>query len=133
VSDEFAEFEATEAEIDSMMAEGEPIRPQGLIEGSGRRGDPRSLGQIVSVRMDGETLARIRELAGQDGAKVSEWIRRAARAEVFRRQQPVSPPGAPRICGWSCQHMSMTTLAGTLGKPVMWCGCEMQPIYETAA
>ena len=37
-------------------------RPQGLIEGSGRRGEPRRLDQMISARLDPTLVAALRQL-----------------------------------------------------------------------
>lgn len=106
-------------------------RPEGLIPGSGRRMPSRSLAQVVSVRFDGAQLAAIRALAEGDGVTVSEWIRNAAGLESFRRSQPPAHPELGRIVGWTCEHFTMTSMPGILGKPTMsGCGCEMSPVYE---
>jgi hypothetical protein len=46
-----------------------------------------------------------------------------------RRQAFEEKATDPRICGWTCHHMTMTTMAGATSKPVMSCGCDMRPIY----
>lgn len=106
-------------------------RPKGLIPGSGRRGGSRALDKVVSARFNPRQLARVRELAAQDGLDVSSWIRNAAAAEVHRREQPPEVPGQRHV-GWQCQHMNMTSLPGVLGKVTSYCGCEMQPVYAAA-
>jgi len=53
-------------------------RPQGLIEGSGRRGEPRRLDQMVSARLDPELVATLREFASRHGMSLSDVLREAA-------------------------------------------------------
>ena len=53
-------------------------RPQGLIEGSGRRGEPRRLDQMISARLDPTLVAALRQFAEQRGASLSDVIREAA-------------------------------------------------------
>jgi len=108
-----------------------PERPKGLIPGSGRRGGSKALDSVVSVRFDVPLLVEARRLAAADGQSLSDWIRNAVWREAHQRQQPADPV-APRICGWSCQHMSMTSLPGVLGPVTAGCGCDMQPIYAAA-
>lgn len=55
--------------------------PEGIIPGSGRAGEPKTLGSSL------------------------------------------------RICGWQCAHMTITAGA-TLARPLLGCGCEMQPYYD---
>jgi hypothetical protein len=40
---------------------------------------------------------------------------------------------APRICGWTCAHLTMTSAPGILGKITTGCGCDMQPVYAAPA
>ncbi len=53
-------------------------RPQGLIEGSGRRGEPRRLDQMVSARLDPELVATLKEFASRHGMSLSDVLREAA-------------------------------------------------------
>lgn len=53
-------------------------RPQGLIEGSGRRGEARRLDQMISVRLDPTLVAALRELAAKRGVSLSDILREAA-------------------------------------------------------
>jgi hypothetical protein len=107
-------------------------RPRDLIPGSGRRGKPRRLEHVVSVRVDGRLLAEIRAYAEADGVDYSKWMRNAVAAEVHRRQQPPAIPGLAAV-GWACDHMRVTSAPGTLGKASCGSGCEMWPVYERAA
>jgi len=53
-------------------------RPQGLVEGSGRRGEPRRLDQMVSARLDPELVATLRDFASRHGMSLSDVLREAA-------------------------------------------------------
>lgn len=53
-------------------------RPQGLVEGSGRRGEPRRLDQMVSARLDPDLVATLREFAARHGLSLSDVLREAA-------------------------------------------------------
>jgi Arc/MetJ-type ribon-helix-helix transcriptional regulator len=53
-------------------------RPQGLIEGSGRRGEPRRLDQMISARLDPTLVASLKQLAERRGVSFSDVVREAA-------------------------------------------------------
>jgi plasmid stability protein len=53
-------------------------RPQGLVEGSGRRGEPRRLDQMISARLDPDLVATLREFAARHGMSLSDVLREAA-------------------------------------------------------
>ena len=53
-------------------------RPQGLVEGSGRRGEPRRLDQMISARLDPDLVATLREFAARHGVSLSGVLREAA-------------------------------------------------------
>ena len=53
-------------------------RPQGLVEGSGRRGEPRRLVQMVSARLDPILVAALRRLAARRGISLSDALREGA-------------------------------------------------------
>ena len=53
-------------------------RPQGLIEGSGRRGEPRRLDQMISARLDPTLVAALKQFADQRGLSLSDVVREAA-------------------------------------------------------
>jgi Arc/MetJ-type ribon-helix-helix transcriptional regulator len=53
-------------------------RPEGLIEGVGRRGEPRRLDQMISVRLDPTLVASLRHLAAKRGGSLSDVLREAA-------------------------------------------------------
>jgi hypothetical protein len=49
-----------------------------VVEGSGAAVEPRRLGQMLSVRLEPQLAAALREVAGRRGATVSELLRGAA-------------------------------------------------------
>jgi Ribbon-helix-helix protein, copG family len=53
-------------------------RPQGLIEGSGQRGEPRRLDQMVSARLDPALVSSLKQLAERRGISLSDVLREAA-------------------------------------------------------
>jgi hypothetical protein len=53
-------------------------RPQGLIEGSGQRGEQRRLDQMVSARLDPSLVAALRKFAERHGMSLSDVFREAA-------------------------------------------------------
>jgi Ribbon-helix-helix protein, copG family len=53
-------------------------RPEGLIEGSGRRGETRRLDQMISARLDPVLVAALKELATKRGVSLSDVLREAA-------------------------------------------------------
>jgi len=53
-------------------------RPEGLVEGSGRRLEPRRLDQMISARLDPTVVAALRELARQRHVSLSDILREAA-------------------------------------------------------
>jgi Ribbon-helix-helix protein, copG family len=61
-------------------------RPQGLIEGSGQRGEQRRLDQMVSARLDPMLVAAVKEYAKRHGVSVSDVFREAA-TQLLQREQ----------------------------------------------
>ena len=61
-------------------------RPQGLIEGSGRRGEPRRLDQMISARLDPTLVAALRQFAEQRGMSLSDVLREAALQLLAREE-----------------------------------------------
>jgi hypothetical protein len=53
-------------------------RPQGLIEGSGRRGANRRLDQMISARLDPMLVVALKDYAEEHGVSVSDVLREAA-------------------------------------------------------
>lgn len=86
--------------------------------------EPRSLDQIMSVRMPGDLAADLRDVAVRAGVSVSDLLRAAARQLVAG--EPVIAPRRPR--GWTCQHYTITSVPGVVSSVSVDCGCRMQPI-----
>jgi hypothetical protein len=61
-------------------------RPQGLIEGSGRRGESRRLDQMISARLDPMLVAALKELAARRGVSMSDLLREAALLLIQREE-----------------------------------------------
>lgn len=61
-------------------------RPQGLIEGSGRRGEPRRLDQMISARLDPTLVAALKQLAAKRGVSLSDVLREAALVLLAREE-----------------------------------------------
>lgn len=53
-------------------------RPQGLIEDSGRLGEPRKLDQMISARLDPTLVAALKQFAKRHGLTLSDALRDAA-------------------------------------------------------
>ena len=53
-------------------------RAQGLVEGSGQRGEQRRLDQMVSARLDPMLVAAVKDYAKRHGMSVSDAFREAA-------------------------------------------------------
>ncbi len=49
-----------------------------VVPGSGRRGKPKRMAQMVSVRLDGELVSRLRLVAKQRGVSLSDLLRDGA-------------------------------------------------------
>ena len=64
-------------------------RPQGLVEGSGRQGEPRRLDQMVSARLDPELVATLRDFAARHGISLSDVLREAA-VQLLARETAVN-------------------------------------------
>lgn len=76
-----------------------------VVAGSGRAVPPRRLGQMVSLRLEPELAAALRELASRRGTSVSELLRDAAIDLLTTAQTAAAPtftwhvvsvPGLPR-------------------------------------
>jgi Arc/MetJ-type ribon-helix-helix transcriptional regulator len=61
-------------------------RPEGVVEGSGRRGDSRRLDQMISVRLDPTLVVALKELATDRGVSLSDILREAALLLLQRDQ-----------------------------------------------
>lgn len=49
-----------------------------IVAGSGRRGKPRRMAQMVSVRLDGELVAELRTIAQERNTTISDLLREGA-------------------------------------------------------
>jgi len=61
-----------------------------IVEGSGTRGSPRRLPQMVSVRLDARLVVALRVLARQRGVTMSDLLREGAKL-VLEGQHPEEP------------------------------------------
>lgn len=61
-------------------------RPQGLVEGSGRLGEPRRLDQMISARLDPALVSDLRKYAEQRGMSLSDVLREAA-VQLLQQEQ----------------------------------------------
>lgn len=52
-------------------------------------------------------------------------------ADALGESVGVTGPPPDRAVGWSCPHMSITSLPWPGSKPTVGCGCNMQPILAT--
>ena len=62
-----------------------------VVSGSGKRGKPRRMGQMVSVRLDGELVSTLRAIAEQRGATVSDLLREGAELVVQKTYAATRP------------------------------------------
>jgi predicted DNA-binding protein len=62
-----------------------------VVAGSGERGKPRRMAQMVSVRLDGELVNRLRTVAEQRGVTVSDLLREGAEL-VMQKTYAVARP-----------------------------------------
>jgi predicted DNA-binding ribbon-helix-helix protein len=64
-----------------------------VVPGSGKRGKPRRMAQMVSVRLEGELVSRLRTIAEQRRVTVSDLLREGAEQVV----QETYAAARPRI------------------------------------
>src|SRR5215208_908095 len=64
-----------------------------VVPGSGKRGKPRRMAQMVSVRLDGELVSMLRTIAEQQDVTVSDLLREGAEQVV----QKTNAAARPRI------------------------------------
>src|SRR5215217_9508906 len=60
-----------------------------IVPGAGRRGTPRRMDQMVSVRLDGDLIARLKTVAKRRGLTLSELVREGAEL-VAREPEPAA-------------------------------------------
>lgn len=64
-----------------------------VVPGSGRRGTPRRMAQMVSVRLDGELIGKLRIVARERNATLSDLLREGAELiveDAYANAQPRS-------------------------------------------
>ncbi len=70
-----------------------------VVSGSGKRGKPRRMAQMVSVRLDGELVSRLRAIAEQRGVTVSDLLREGAEQVVQKTYAAARPRVSYTISG----------------------------------
>ena len=70
-----------------------------VVLGSGRRGKPRRMAQMISVRLDGELVSRLRTVAEQRGVTVSDLLREGAQVIVQNEYASAQPRTSFTITG----------------------------------
>ncbi len=70
-----------------------------VVSGSGKRGKPRRMAQMVSVRLDGELVSRLRAIAEQRGVTVSDLLREGAEQVVQQTYAAARPRIAYTVSG----------------------------------
>jgi len=85
-------------------------RPQRLISGPGRRGDPKSLDAILSARIPAPLLAEARNVAARSSRSFSDWVRLVINCAIVDAQQPTSEPrqAPPGPGTFTCPHLSIS-------------------------
>jgi uncharacterized protein (DUF4415 family) len=79
-----------------------------VVAGSGSRGKPRRMAQMVSVRLDGEIVSRLRNIAEQRGVSVSDLLREGAQLILDDAYASAQPRASFRISG---AHEALPTAA----------------------
>jgi hypothetical protein len=80
-----------------------------VVVGSGRRGRSRRMAQMISVRLDGELVSRLRTVAEQRGVTVSDLLREGAQLIVQNEYA-------------SAQPRTSFTISGAQAAPPTWVG-----------
>src|SRR5215212_398684 len=70
-----------------------------VVSGSGRRGTPRRMGQMVSVRLDGGLVSRLRAIAEQRGVTLSDLLREGSELVVQKTYAAARPRVAYTVSG----------------------------------
>lgn len=70
-----------------------------VIEGAGGRGIPRRMAHMVSVRLDGLLIRRLRAIARQRGITLSDLIREGAEKAVEEADAAAKPKVRYKISG----------------------------------
>lgn len=79
-----------------------------VVSGSGKRGKPRRMAQMVSVRLDGELVSALRVIAEQRGVTVSDLLREGAEQVVQKTYAAARPRISYTISG---AHQAIPTAA----------------------
>lgn len=70
-----------------------------VVPGSGRRGTPRRMAQMVSVRLDGELISKLRVVARERNATLSDLLREGAEQVVANTEVAAKPRISYTISG----------------------------------
>src|SRR5215204_4125893 len=70
-----------------------------VVSGSGKRGKPRRMAQMVSVRLDGELVSTLRTIAEQRGVTLSDLLREGAEQVVRKTYAAARPRTSYTITG----------------------------------
>jgi len=81
-----------------------------IVPGAGRRGTPRRMDQMVSVRLDGELIARLKSVARRRGLTLSELVREGA--ELIVEEEYASAQPKPRFTISGAKEAYPETMAG---------------------
>jgi uncharacterized protein (DUF4415 family) len=70
-----------------------------VVAGSGKRGKPRRMAQMVSVRLDGELVSKLRTIAQQRDVTLSDLLREGAELIVADAYASARPQTSFTITG----------------------------------
>lgn len=70
-----------------------------IVPGAGRRGTPRRMDQMVSVRLDGELIARLKTVARRRRLTLSELVREGAELIVEEAYADAQPQASFTVIG----------------------------------
>ena len=82
-----------------------------VVPGSGRRGNPRRMAQMVSVRLDGELVGKLRAVAKERNVSLSELLREGAQQIV----QDAYKSAQPRMSSYTIYGAEDTPPTGASG------------------
>src|SRR5918998_6036541 len=82
-----------------------------VIEGAGSRGAPRRMTHMVSTRLDGSLIRRLRAIAQERGVTVSDLLREGAEQVVQKTRAAAQPQISYTISGIETDD-GIPTLAG---------------------
>lgn len=81
----------SELEREAQLREVAQSQAGNVIPGSGVRGQPRRMAQMISLRLDGDLIGALRGVAEREGVSMSELLRRAAEAYVDDYERELVP------------------------------------------